>query len=160
MFSIGIIVCSLCTEDKPYREVKMGPLQLLQAVANGFRPTIPPGTPPAFVHLMERCWCTEPEERMSADQVVRYLVGDDPMDRDVDSVKCGSCGSLNDNISILCGTCDVPLPGATIDEPGMYGSNSQAGQDDEQGEQQSSGTGEGKSGSSLGGSGNDVSRNY
>jgi hypothetical protein len=74
MYSFGIIVQALWAQEKPYsKETGMGPLKLMQAVANGFRPAFSPNCPHHFVTLGTMCWDTEPTKRLNAKQAVEAL---------------------------------------------------------------------------------------
>ena len=75
MYSFGIIINAMWRRCKPYDEADFnGVIQLLQAVREGHRPTIPDNCPPLLSDLMERCWKAVPEERITAQQLMNALV--------------------------------------------------------------------------------------
>jgi hypothetical protein len=65
----------LLAQEKPYADMegKMGPLELMQKVATGFRPTVRSDCPQHFVSLSCLCWATEPEKRLTAPQAIEVL---------------------------------------------------------------------------------------
>ena len=70
MYAVGILINALWSQEKPYKNVPFGALKLLQEVAEGYRPAIRADIPPSFKELAEKCWVTEPAERLSAEQLL------------------------------------------------------------------------------------------
>ena len=70
MYAVGILINALWSQEKPYKNVQFGALKLLQEVAEGYRPAIRADIPPRFKELAEKCWVTEPAQRLSAEQLL------------------------------------------------------------------------------------------
>ena len=76
MYSFGVIVQALWSQEKPYTHLagtEIGPLELMVKVADGFRPQVRDDCPAHFVQLSQRCWDTEPNFRLTAEQAVSFL---------------------------------------------------------------------------------------
>ncbi|PRW58969.1 kinase and PP2C-like domain-containing [Chlorella sorokiniana] len=74
----GIAPYSDCTRDNPLAhtvlEMGYGRQELAAAVAaEGLRPTLHPGTPPALAALLQACWERQPEARPAAAAVAEQL---------------------------------------------------------------------------------------
>ncbi len=74
----GIIPYSDCTRDNPLAhtvlEMGYGRQELAAAVAaEGLRPTVPGGAPPALHALLQACWAADPAVRPSAEQLQASL---------------------------------------------------------------------------------------
>ena len=74
VYSLGIVLWELPALAHPYEGVPQAHLPLLVA-AQGRRPAIPKGAPPAFVAILKACWANEPSERPSASEVLARLQG-------------------------------------------------------------------------------------
>ncbi len=74
----GMVPYSDCTRDNPLAhtvlEMGYGRQELAAAVAaEGLRPTLHPGTPPALAALLQACWERQPEARPAAAAVAEQL---------------------------------------------------------------------------------------
>ncbi|XP_050223731.1 serine/threonine/tyrosine-protein kinase HT1-like [Mercurialis annua] len=72
VYSFGIVLWELLTALTPFDN--MTPEQAAFAVCQkNARPPLPPGCPPAFSHLIKRCWSSNPDKRPHFDEIVRIL---------------------------------------------------------------------------------------
>ena len=72
VFSYGVVLWELLTHEVPYKGVEGLQVAWL-VVAKEQRLTIPSGCPPVFAHLMQRCWSTLPQDRLTFKQILLEL---------------------------------------------------------------------------------------
>ena len=70
VYSFGIVMYEIGTGKMPYNDFdelfnsgEMQAHELLDLIAEGTRPAVPPGIPPPYLALMCRCWSGDPSER-------------------------------------------------------------------------------------------------
>jgi serine/threonine protein kinase len=82
IYALGIILWELSTCEAPFHN--QNPKLLATLISRGLKPDIPsplpPGFPPAFFEMMQRCW-TEPRLRPTAHELFEYLIKIDPTSR-------------------------------------------------------------------------------
>lgn len=72
VYSYGVVLWELLTALIPFHE--MNPEQAAFAVAQkNARPPLPASCPPAFSHLISRCWATNPDKRPQFQEIVSIL---------------------------------------------------------------------------------------
>lgn len=72
VFSYGILLWELLTSDMPYNGMKQ--VDITIGVTNGtLRPPFPPGPQTSLMHLIERCWAQDPNDRPTMKQVVKDI---------------------------------------------------------------------------------------
>lgn len=72
VYSFGIVLWELLTALIPFQE--MTPVQAAFAVSQkNARPPLPTACPTAFVHLIKRCWATNPGKRPDFEHIVSLL---------------------------------------------------------------------------------------
>ncbi|KAI3439563.1 Protein kinase domain-containing protein [Psidium guajava] len=72
VYSFGIVMWELLTALTPFED--MTPEQAAFAVSQkNARPPLPPECPPAFRHLISRCWSSNPDKRPYFDEIVSIL---------------------------------------------------------------------------------------
>lgn len=72
VYSYAILLWELLTNQPPF--AGMNPNQITDLVINqGYRPEIPEDAPPNLAKLINKCWQTNPEKRLTMSRVVRYL---------------------------------------------------------------------------------------
>ncbi|EEF52010.1 serine/threonine/tyrosine-protein kinase HT1 [Ricinus communis] len=72
VYSFGIVLWELLTALTPFDN--MTPEQAAFAVCQkNARPPLPPACPPAFSHLINRCWSSNPDKRPHFDEIVAIL---------------------------------------------------------------------------------------
>lgn len=72
VYSFGIVLWELLTALIPFQD--MTPVQAAFAVSHkNARPPLPTACPAAFVHLIKRCWATNPDKRPDFDHIVSLL---------------------------------------------------------------------------------------
>ncbi|XP_072964888.1 serine/threonine/tyrosine-protein kinase HT1-like [Typha angustifolia] len=72
VYSFGVVLWELLTALIPFND--MTPEQAAFAVAQkNARPRLPPSCPPAFSHLIKRCWATNPDKRPQFEDIVTIL---------------------------------------------------------------------------------------
>nr|XP_017190695.2 uncharacterized protein LOC103447271 isoform X1 [Malus domestica] len=72
VFSFGIMLWELLTGDEPYADLHYGAI-IGGIVSNTLRPPIPDSCDPEWKSLMERCWSSEPSERLSFTEIANGL---------------------------------------------------------------------------------------
>ena len=91
MYSLGIIANALYCRAPPFDETKyIGVLHLLRSVQEGNRPTIPEACPPLLQNIMRRCWVARPEERATAEEVLRMFELEEAGDGEGDDGESGA----------------------------------------------------------------------
>ena len=75
IYSFGICLLELWTQQKPYAGQRLNAFQLMVKVMSGDRPALPgPDVVPAGVAaLIQRCWVQEPHMRPSFDEICMAL---------------------------------------------------------------------------------------
>ncbi|KAF3335583.1 serine/threonine-protein kinase HT1 isoform X1 [Carex littledalei] len=72
VFSFGIVLWELLVGKLPYEDLT--PLQAAVAVVQkGLRPTIPDGTHPKLIELLEKCWQSDPSLRPNFSEILDIL---------------------------------------------------------------------------------------
>ncbi|KAL6006968.1 Serine/threonine-protein kinase ht1 [Asimina triloba] len=72
VYSFGIVLWELLTALTPFHD--MTPEQAAFAVSQkNARPPLPANCPPAFSHLMNKCWSTNPDKRPQFEEIVSML---------------------------------------------------------------------------------------
>ncbi|KAK1264356.1 Serine/threonine-protein kinase HT1 [Acorus gramineus] len=71
VFSFAIVLWELATSKIPYDT--MTPLQAAVGVRQGMRPEIPENIHPKLLHLMQRCWAADPDDRPSFTEITIEL---------------------------------------------------------------------------------------
>ncbi|XP_030467848.1 serine/threonine-protein kinase STY17-like isoform X2 [Syzygium oleosum] len=72
IFSFGIVLWELLTGELPY--ANLTPLQAaIGVVQKGLRPSIPKGTNPLLVELLQRCWERDPKRRPNFSDILEIL---------------------------------------------------------------------------------------
>ncbi|XP_024972204.1 serine/threonine-protein kinase STY46-like isoform X2 [Cynara cardunculus var. scolymus] len=73
VFSFAIVLWELLTAKVPYE--KMTPLQAALGVRQGLRPEVPTNTHPKLLELMQRCWESDPANRLPFPEIRVQLEG-------------------------------------------------------------------------------------
>eukprot|EP01117_Protostelium_nocturnum_P009990 TRINITY_DN3560_c0_g1_i1.p1 TRINITY_DN3560_c0_g1~~TRINITY_DN3560_c0_g1_i1.p1 ORF type:complete len:912 (-),score=324.37 TRINITY_DN3560_c0_g1_i1:23-2758(-) len=74
VYSYGVFLCELYTQQPPYSDVNLYPEQIMQAVAHeGLRPTIPEDCPSALTVLIKDCLHADPQKRPPFSEVKQRL---------------------------------------------------------------------------------------
>jgi serine/threonine protein kinase len=74
VYSYGITCAAILTGKVPFPYTKYKRSELLQATRQGERPPLPRDCPTHLVHLIKRCWDTDPCKRPSFLQVCNELL--------------------------------------------------------------------------------------
>ncbi|CAM9797896.1 unnamed protein product, partial [Choristocarpus tenellus] len=72
MFSFAVVAWEVVTRKLPWENIKRKS-HVLSRVLKGKRPIIPHDTPTLLRNIIETCWASKPEDRLSASQVTSSL---------------------------------------------------------------------------------------
>ncbi len=73
IYSLGILIWEIYVGRKPYQGIGKQGIELLKAVASGFREKIPDEMPDAIQKLVASCWAQDPNERPTITNIVEIL---------------------------------------------------------------------------------------
>eukprot|EP00048_Salpingoeca_helianthica_P013389 m.200588 g.200588 ORF g.200588 m.200588 type:complete len:471 (+) comp15497_c12_seq1:120-1532(+) len=75
VYSFAIVMWEIAAQGEPWPDVRGPFLQdtLCTLVHSGKRPAVDPSWPATYVHLMQRCWSSEPEARPTFKEVLAIL---------------------------------------------------------------------------------------
>mmetsp|Transcript_28558 Transcript_28558/g.71798 ORF Transcript_28558/g.71798 Transcript_28558/m.71798 type:complete len:494 (-) Transcript_28558:138-1619(-) len=74
VYSFGIVLWEIYTQKQAFADLSDDLPSFIRAVChNGFRPEIPPDTPPSISQLLQKCWAKDPEERPSFAEIINLL---------------------------------------------------------------------------------------
>jgi serine/threonine protein kinase, bacterial len=71
VYSFGLLMYEACTGTPPYDG--LGPLDIINSVYAGLRPTFPAGTPPSYQALAQACWAQDSAQRPTIAAVLQQL---------------------------------------------------------------------------------------
>jgi serine/threonine protein kinase len=85
VFSFGIVLCELVTNQVPYQQEKLATLEEVyqHVVIDRKRPTLPPKCPPQLVSLIQQCLEQDPSKRPTFQQILDSHALDDEVIVDV-----------------------------------------------------------------------------
>jgi serine/threonine protein kinase len=74
-YSYAMILYAFTTGLRPYADFKSGGkmFTMMEQILDGLRPTMPSAYPTVLKELLEKCWCKNPNDRLSMTKVQREL---------------------------------------------------------------------------------------
>ena len=74
VYSYAMMIYALVTTKQPFYERRFTAFQVWTAVSNGERPKIPDDVSPVWKEVMERCWCDDPNERLTTEDLADRML--------------------------------------------------------------------------------------
>lgn len=73
-YSYAMVLYAFTTGLRPYADFNKSKMfTMMEQILDGLRPTVPSAFPAALRELLEKCWCKNPNERLSMAKVVKEL---------------------------------------------------------------------------------------